>query len=126
VVRKVNATGVVRLPAFSHAAVAGPFIFVSGMIGARPETMELTDGGVAAETRQALENIRAILRECGATFGDVAKMQVYLTDLAEFEVMNEAYLQAFNGEDPPARITVGCDSLALDASVEIDCVAYRG
>jgi 2-iminobutanoate/2-iminopropanoate deaminase len=64
------------------------------------------------------------LRGCGATFDDVVKINVYLIDMATFAEMNEAYL-AVLGDDPPARITVGCNALALGASVEMDCVAYR-
>jgi 2-iminobutanoate/2-iminopropanoate deaminase len=120
--RKVNVDGVARLPAFCHAAIAGQQVFVSGMLGAKPGTMELVDGGVAAQTTQAIRNIEEILAACGASLADVAKVNVYLTDMAEFPAMNEAYLAAI-GDDPPARITVGCSGLALGAAVEMDCIA---
>jgi 2-iminobutanoate/2-iminopropanoate deaminase len=120
--RKVNVDGVARLPAFCHAVIAGQQVFVSGMLGAKPGTMELVDGGVAAQTTQAIRNIEEILAACGASLADVAKVNVYLTDMAEFPAMNEAYLAAI-GDDPPARITVGCSGLALGAAVEMDCIA---
>lgn len=122
-VRKVNVPGVERLPAFSHAAIAGDQVFVSGMLGASPGALELVSGGTAAQTTQALRNIETVLAACGCSLADVAKVNVYLTDMATFGEMNEAYLAVFDGE-PPARITVGCSALALDAAVEIDCVAF--
>jgi 2-iminobutanoate/2-iminopropanoate deaminase len=119
---KVNVNGVARLPAFCHAVIAGQQVFVSGMLGAKPGTMELVEGGVAAQTTQAIRNIEEILAACGASLADVAKVNVYLTDMAEFAAMNESYLAAI-GDDPPARITVGCSGLALGAAVEMDCIA---
>jgi 2-iminobutanoate/2-iminopropanoate deaminase len=99
-------------------------VFVSGMLGAAPGTMDLVPGGIAAETTQALRNIETILAACGCGLADVAKVNVYLTDMAGFGAMNEAYLGVF-GAEPPARITVGCTALALGARVEMDCVAFR-
>ena len=123
-IRKLNVQGLGRLPAFSHATVAGDFIYVSGTLGTLPDSFDLVEGGTGAQTRQTLANIRAILGEAGADLSDVVKVNVFLTDLGTFQEMNEAYMEAF-GENPPARITVGCAALALDAAVEIDCVAYR-
>jgi 2-iminobutanoate/2-iminopropanoate deaminase len=94
------------------------------MLGAAPGTMELVPGGIAAETTQALRNIETILAACGCGLADVAKVNVYLSDMGSFAVMNEAYVAVF-GAEPPARITVGCTALALGALVEMDCVAFR-
>ena len=121
-VHKVNVEGIARLPAFCHATIAGQQVYVSGMLGALPGGLQLIDGGVAAQTTQTLRNIEQILAACGATLGDVVKVNVYLTDMAQFADMNDAYLAVF-GDDPPARITVGCSALALGALVEMDCVA---
>ena len=123
-IRTINVPGVARLPAFSHATLAGDQVFVSGMLGARAGALELVAGGVAEQTRQALRNIEVILAACGCGLPDVAKVNVYLTDMATFGEMNDAYLEVF-GADPPARITVGCTALALGAAVEMDCVAFR-
>jgi 2-iminobutanoate/2-iminopropanoate deaminase len=119
--QKVNVDTVARLPAFCHAVIAGQQVYVSGMLGTKRGTLELVDGGVAAQTTQALRNIEEILAACGAGLSDVAKVNVYLTDMSEFSAMNEAYLAAV-GDDPPARITVGCSGLALGAAVEMDCI----
>ena len=121
--RKVNVDGVLRLQAFSHATIAGDQVLVSGMLGAVGDTRELVHGGVGPETTQTLRNLETILRGCGCSLSDVAKVNVYLTDMSAFGEMNDAYLQVF-GEDPPARITVGCSALALGASVEMDCIAF--
>jgi 2-iminobutanoate/2-iminopropanoate deaminase len=121
-IEKLNVDGVGRLPTFSHAVVAGDWIFVSGSLGTKPGSFELVPGGAGPQTAQTLANIRAILAGCGATLADVVKVNVFLTDMTTFREMNEAYLAAFPGE-PPARITVGCAGLALGAAVEIDCIA---
>lgn len=121
---KVIVPDLARLPAFCHAVVAGDFIFVSGTLGTRPGTMELVAGGTGPQTTQALRHIETILRACGATLADIVKVNVFLADMTTFSAMNEAYL-AVMGADPPARITVGRGAFALDAAVEIDCIAYR-
>lgn len=120
--QKVNVDTVARLPAFCHAVIAGQQVYVSGMLGSKPGQLELVEGGVAAQTAQAIRNIEEILAACGAGLRDVVKVNVYLTDMSEFPAMNEAYLAAV-GDDPPARITVGCSALALGAAVEMDCIA---
>ena len=121
---RINAPGLGRLPAFSHATRAGDTIWVSGTLGTKEGSFELVDGGMAAQTSQTLRNIQAILEAAGASFADVVKMNVFVTDMALFPEMNRAYLEFFP-EEPPARITVGCSALALGALVEIDCVAQQ-
>ena len=121
---RINVDGVGRLPAFSHATIAGDLIFVSGTLGTRSRTFELVEGGMGPETTQTLENIKTILEGAGATPDDIVKVNVFVTDMSAFPEMNEAYLEFF-GDDPPARITVGCAGLALEAKIEIDCIARR-
>ena len=121
---RVYVEGLARLPAFSHATVAGDFIFVSGTLGSKPNSMELVEGGVGAQTTQTLRNIETILKACGASLEDLVKVNVFLNDINTFAEMNAAYL-AIIGDDPPARITVGRAELALGAAVEIDAVAYK-
>jgi 2-iminobutanoate/2-iminopropanoate deaminase len=123
-IRKINVAGVAGLPAFCHATVAGDQVFVSGTLGARPGVLELVPGGIGPETTQTLSNLETILAACGCGLADVAKVNVFLTDMADFGAMNEAYLAGF-GPEPPARITTGCTGLALGARVEMDCVAFR-
>jgi 2-iminobutanoate/2-iminopropanoate deaminase len=120
--RRINVEGVARLSAFSHAVVAGDHVYVSGMLGAREGEPRLVPGGIGAETTQALRNIERVLAACGATLEDVVKVNVYITDMDRFDEMNAAYVEMF-GDDPPARITVGCSGLALGALVEMDCIA---
>jgi 2-iminobutanoate/2-iminopropanoate deaminase len=122
--RKVNVDGLTRLPAFCHAVVAGDFIYVSGTLGVKPNSMELVEGGTGRETTQTLRNIEVILKACDASLEDVVKVDVFLEDMGMFAEMNEAYLGVM-GSDPPARITVGRAELALGAAVEIDCIAYK-
>jgi 2-iminobutanoate/2-iminopropanoate deaminase len=121
--KNVNVPGLGRLPAFSHATIAGDFIFVAGTLGVAEDGLAVVDGGTGPETEQALKHIERILAECGASLADIVKVNVYLTDMTRFPEMNRAYMAAM-GKDPPARITVGCHELALGAMVEIDCVAY--
>jgi 2-iminobutanoate/2-iminopropanoate deaminase len=103
--------------------VAGQQVFVSGTLGTQPGRLELVEGGIGPQTVQALRNMELILRACGCELADVAKVNVYLTDMSTFGEMNEAYVSVF-GAEPPARITVGCNGLALGAAVELDCIAF--
>lgn len=119
---KIIVDGLARLPSFSHAAIVGDTIYVSGTLGTQPNTMELVPGGTGAQTSQTLANIRMILEACGASVDDIAKVNVYLSDIKTFNDMNDAYLEFFESA-PPARITVGGVDLALGAAIEIDCIA---
>lgn len=121
---KVVVEGLARLPAFSHAVVAGDTIYVSGTLGTLPDTVSLAPGGAGPETTQTLKNLEAILRECGASMSDVVKVNVYLSDLDTINEMNDAYLEVFQ-ESPPARITLGGVDLALGAAVEMECIAHK-
>lgn len=117
----MNVEGVPRLPAFSHAVQVDDHIYVAGTLGSDAD-LNLVDGGTRGQTLQALAWVKRILEECGASLDDVVKVNVYLTDMGTFEEMNEAYMSVF-GDAVPARITVGVSALALDAAVELDCVA---
>ncbi|HWL49262.1 MAG TPA: RidA family protein [Acidimicrobiia bacterium] len=122
---KVVVEGMARVPSFSHAVIAGDFVHVAGSLGTVGDTAELVEGGVGPQTTQTIRNIEKILEATGLGLGDVVKMNVYLSDMDDFQVMNEAYMAAI-GDSPPARITVGGVDLALGGAVEIDCVAYQG
>jgi 2-iminobutanoate/2-iminopropanoate deaminase len=123
-IQKVNSTGLARLPVFSHAVIAGDFIYVSGILGTKHDKLALVEGGVTKETEQILFHMSTILNQCGASLEDIVKINVYLADMNHFHDMNSAYLDVIQFE-PPARITVGVSELALGASVEMDCVAYK-
>ncbi len=107
---------------FSPAIRVGGLIFLSGQIGILPGTTDIAEGGTAAETRQAMLNIEAVLAAAGASLYDVVKCTVFLEDMADYDAMNEIYASFWDGP-PPARSTIGVDGLALGAALEIECLA---
>ncbi len=109
---------------YSQAIRFGDFVFVAGEKGISPETGRIVEGGVAAETRQTLENVKAILGEAGLSMDDAVRSVVYITDLSEFGTMNEVYAEYFK-VDPPGRTTVEVTSLPAGAHVEIEITAAR-
>jgi reactive intermediate/imine deaminase len=110
---------------FSEAVRVGHMLFLSGQLGTRPGTTELVPGGIAAETKQVLENMRAILERNGSSLDRVVKCTVFLADIGEWPAMNEVYRQYFSG-NPPARSAMAASGLALNARVEIECIAVVG
>ncbi|WP_420432699.1 RidA family protein [Hyphobacterium sp.] len=108
---------------FSSAVRAGDMLYVSGHLGRAPGTTDIVPGGAGPETTQTLANIATTLALAGATLQDLVSCTVYLTDMADYEAMNEAYAAALDGHQP-ARVTAGVQALALGARVEIACVAY--
>jgi reactive intermediate/imine deaminase len=123
--QKLNVETLARLDVFSHAVVAGDFIFVSGTLGMAGTQLEVVPGGVAAETVQVLRNLERILAAAGATLEDVVKMTIYLANDDDFPAMNEAYRDVVGTRSPPARITTGRAGLHFGASIEVDCIAYK-
>jgi reactive intermediate/imine deaminase len=121
---RLNLGALGRLPAFSHATQLGEVIFVSGTLGTQEGSLDLAPGGMSAQTTQTLRNIERILVAAGSDLEHVAKCNVYVTDMAQFDAMNRAYIAVF-GNSPPARTTVGVAELALGASVEIECIAKK-
>jgi reactive intermediate/imine deaminase len=109
---------------FSPAVRAGGFLFVSGQIGARMQngTMVLVPGGIEAETRQVMDNIKDILTRNGSSLDRVTKCTVMIADMAEWPKMNAVYATYFPGPKP-ARSALGANGLALGAKVEIECIA---
>jgi 2-iminobutanoate/2-iminopropanoate deaminase len=123
-IQRINVDNCPRLPVFSHAVIAGDFIFISGTLGLRPGTFELADGGIGPQTVQCLRHVETILKACDATLADLVRINVFLADESEFAEMNEAYASVI-GSEPPTRITVGRAGLQFGAAIEIDCTAYR-
>jgi 2-iminobutanoate/2-iminopropanoate deaminase len=107
---------------YSPGILSAGFIFCSGTVGIDPSAGKLVDGGVAAQTRQALANLRGTLQAGGASLKTVVKTTVFLTDLAEFATMNSVYAEFFP-EDPPARSTIQVVALPGGAAVEIEAIA---
>jgi len=109
---------------YSHGIDTGSLILCSGQTPLDPATGELRRGGVGAQTHQCLDNLFAVLDDAGLGPDDVVKVNVYLTDMADFATMNDAYASRF--EPPfPARTTIAVAGLPLDATIEIELVARR-
>jgi 2-iminobutanoate/2-iminopropanoate deaminase len=103
---------------------AGAGFVLAGQVPIDPSPGTLVDGAAAAQCRQVLANISAVLADCGATLRDVAKATVFVTDLADFAAMNEVYAEAFGGHKP-ARSTVQVAALPAGARIEIEVWAHR-
>lgn len=109
---------------YSQAVIAGDFIFTAGQIPIDPKTNQVVQGDIKEQTKQVLENLKAVLEASGATFDDVVKVTVYMRDLSEFSAMNEIYSEYFKNS-PPARTTVEVSRLPRDVKIEIDLIAVR-
>ena len=109
---------------YSPAVRVGNLLFLSGQIGRVPGG-GLADTTVAGQTRQALENVRALLELAGSSLDRVAKCTVFLADIRDYGVMNQAYSAVFT-TDPPARSAVAVSGLPAGAKVEIECIAIAG
>ena len=107
---------------YTPAVRAGDWIIVSGQLGLKDGA--LVEGGVLAQTAQAVENLKAQLASLGATIDDVAKTLCFLTDMDTFATFNEAYVAGF-GESRPARSTIGVAALPAGAAVEIEAWAFK-
>ncbi|MFU8866379.1 Rid family detoxifying hydrolase [Natronococcus sp.] len=111
---------------YSQGVRAGDTLHVSGYGPVDPDTGEAVDGDIEAQTDRVLENIAAVVDEAGGDgLADVVKVTVYLTDLEDYERVNEAYGEKF-GDEPPARVCVEVSRLPEDVRVEMDATAYLG
>lgn len=107
---------------YSQAIKANGFLFISGQIPANPQTGEIVEGGIEAQTTQSLENLKAILAEAGCSTNDVVKTGVFLADMNDFVAMNTVYAKYFTSE-APARACVQVAKLPKGALVEIELIA---
>ena len=106
---------------FSSAVRVDNTLYLSGSIGNIPGTLDLAPGGIQGETRQALDNIRNVTEHFGSSMNKIVKCTIFLADIDEWNAMNEVYRTYF--ENPPARSALGASGLALNARVEIECIA---
>jgi len=107
---------------YSQGVISGGFLFCSGQIALDPQTGELVDGDVAAQTERVLQNLVAVLREAKMGPENVVKATVFLADMADFPQMNDVYGR-YLGQKPPARTTVQAAGLPRGVKVEIDVIA---
>ena len=108
---------------YSHAVVAGPFVFVSGQIPINQQG-DMVAGDIVVQTVQVIENLKVILEAADLSLKDVVKTTVFLADMADFPGMNRVYGEFFPA-DAPARSTVQVSAMARNAAVEIEAVALR-
>jgi 2-iminobutanoate/2-iminopropanoate deaminase len=108
---------------YSQAIASGEFVFLSGQIPLDPATGNMVAGGIEEQTERVLLNLTAVLAAAGASFDQVVKTTVFMTDLGQFAAMNAVYAKFFPGEAPPARATVQVAALPRSALVEIEAVA---
>jgi 2-iminobutanoate/2-iminopropanoate deaminase len=107
---------------YSVAVQTGQMVYTAGQIGLEPSTGEIVPGGIEAETRQVLTNLKNVLEAAGSSLGDVVKTTVFLRDMADFAKMNAIYGEFFT-QHPPARSTVAVAGLPKGGAVEIEAVA---
>lgn len=122
--KSISAPGAAAIGPYSHAVEANGFVFFSGQTPIDPATGKLVDGDIRTQTRQCFANLFNVLEAAELSPEDVTEVRVYLIDMDDFPAMNEIYADQFK-EPYPARTTIGCASLPLNARVEIGMVARR-
>lgn len=108
---------------YSQAVAANNFLFVSGQLAIDPVTGKLLEPNIELQINQVLDNIEAILKAAGVSWPQVVKTEIFLQDLKDFPIVNEAYGKRVNQPIPPARQTVQIAKLPLGGLVEISCIA---
>ena len=107
---------------FSEAVRVGHMLYLDGQVGNRPGEMTVVEGGIQAEARQTMENIKGVLERYGSSLDRVVKCTVMINEIEEWGAFNEVYVEFFPGPKP-ARSAFGADELALNAAVEVECWA---
>ncbi|KAI9372735.1 Endoribonuclease L-PSP/chorismate mutase-like protein [Aspergillus egyptiacus] len=110
-------------PHLSQATVVGNIIFCSGQLGIDPKTGKMVEGSVKDRTRQILKNLSAVLEAGGSSLADVAKVNIFLADMKDYNDVNEVYIQGFP-EPRPARTCVAVKTLPMGSDVEIECSGF--
>ncbi len=124
IVQAMSLPGNRTIGPYSDAVKAGGMVFASGRIGLNYANMQLVEGGVGEQTQQCLKNITEVLEMAGSSLGNVIKSTVFLTDMADFSIMNAVYAEAF-ADRKPARSTVAVAGLPMGALVEIEVIAAQ-
>jgi len=110
---------------YNQAVLIGNTLYISGQVAFNPITMTLVLDDIKTETKQVMENLKAILNEANMTFENVVKTSIFISDMNNFGQINEAYGQYFNSETAPARETVEVARLPKDVNVEISMIAVK-
>ncbi|WP_282133274.1 RidA family protein [Cellulophaga baltica] len=108
---------------YNQAVLAGNMLYISGQIPINPKTGNLIEGDIKEETKQSMENLKAILEEAGMTFENVIKSSIFIKDMNQFAQINEVYATYFDAETAPARETVEVANLPKFVNVEISMIA---
>jgi 2-iminobutanoate/2-iminopropanoate deaminase len=108
---------------YSQGVVHGDLVFVSGQLGIDPESGDMVEGGIGAQTERTMQNVSAVLEAAGSSLANVLQVSIFLVDLGDFAAMNEIYAK-YVGPDFPARATVQIGALPSSARVEIAVVAH--
>lgn len=111
---------------YNQAVLAGKTLYTSGQIAINPETGDLIKDSIKSETKQVMENMKAVLNEAGFTFEDVVKSSIFISNMNDFTEINEIYGTYFNAEKAPARETVEVANLPKFVNVEISMIAIKG
>jgi 2-iminobutanoate/2-iminopropanoate deaminase len=122
--KEISSKDIATVGPYSLAVDAGGLVFFSGQIPIDPKTGKLAEGDVKVQTEQIFSNISNLLESAGLTFDDVQKVNVFLTDMNDFQAMNEVYKNKF-GKPYPARSAIGVSSLPLGSKVEIEIIARK-
>tara|TARA_R110000868_G_scaffold45201_5_gene150241 strand:- start:2142 stop:2522 length:381 start_codon:yes stop_codon:yes gene_type:complete len=110
---------------YNQAVLAGNTLYISGQIPIDPKSGNLIEGDIQKETKQSMENLKAILTEAGMTFENVVKTSIFIKDMNQFSQINEVYGSYFNAETAPARETVEVANLPKFVNVEISMIAIK-
>lgn len=110
---------------YNQATSFEKLIFTSGQIALDPETMEIVGNDVQSQTRQVMENLKAVLEEGGSSYENVLKTTCYLASMDDFVSFNEIYGEYFEADSAPSRATVAVKTLPKNVLVEVDAIAYK-
>ncbi|MNC34154.1 Enamine/imine deaminase [compost metagenome] len=110
---------------FSEAVKVGGTLYLSGQVGIVPSTQKLAPGGIEAESRQTMDNIKTVVEVHGYSMKDIVKCTVFLADLKEWGAFNDVYKSYFINNQFPARSALGVNALALNSRVEVECMAEK-
>ena len=110
---------------YNQAVFVNDTLYISGQIGLNPHSMELVEGGVKNEAEQVMVNLKSVLEAAEMNFDQVVKSSIFLSDMADFGLVNEVYGSYFNNENAPARETIAVKTLPKNVSVEISMIAIK-